>query len=98
MDYLESQRLFKRPIAKSFYAFQPVASTLNVGVLHLPSFEPQPEPERPASTLTLESIAQSRGTAPSERHVHHRAKVNYTAGIRSEAFGDDIVGCIDMSR
>jgi hypothetical protein len=67
-------------------------------VLDLPSFEPRPEPERSASTLTLESIAQSRGTAPSDRCVHRRAKVNYTGGIRSEAFGDDIVGCIDMSR
>ena len=27
-----------------------------------------------------------------------RAKVNYFACVRSEAFGDDIVVCIDMSR
>ncbi len=33
-----------------------------------------------------------------ERRERMRAKVNYFACVRSEAFGDDIVVCIDMSR
>ncbi|HXR34241.1 MAG TPA: PilZ domain-containing protein [Verrucomicrobiae bacterium] len=33
-----------------------------------------------------------------ERRLRVRAKVNYFACVRSEAFGDDIVVCIDMSR
>ena len=33
-----------------------------------------------------------------ERRQRVRAKVNYFACVRSEAFGDDIVVCIDMSR
>jgi len=33
-----------------------------------------------------------------ERRQRLRAKVNYFACVRSDAFGDDIVVCIDMSR
>ena len=35
---------------------------------------------------------------PLERRQRVRAKVNYFACVRSDAFGDDIVVCIDMSR
>jgi len=35
---------------------------------------------------------------PLDRRNRVRAKVNYFACVRSEAFGDDIVACIDMSR
>jgi hypothetical protein len=37
-------------------------------------------------------------STPSKRRTHRRAKVGYFACIRNEAFGDDIVSCIDMSR
>jgi PilZ domain len=33
-----------------------------------------------------------------DRRLHRRVKVNYCACIRSKAFKDDIVNCIDMSR
>lgn len=37
-------------------------------------------------------------TAVEERRQRVRAKVNYFACVRSEAFGKDVVTCIDMSR
>ncbi|HUL32892.1 MAG TPA: PilZ domain-containing protein [Candidatus Eisenbacteria bacterium] len=37
-------------------------------------------------------------TAVEDRRNRVRAKVNYFACVRSEAFGEDIVPCIDMSR
>jgi hypothetical protein len=48
---------------------------------------PAPQPVAPPSPAPL-----------LERRQRVRAKVNYFACVRSEAFGDDIVVCIDMSR
>jgi hypothetical protein len=45
--------------------------------------------ERPAMTTT---------TAVDDRRQRVRAKVNYFACVQSEAFGKDVVSCIDMSR
>ena len=97
-DYLESQRLFKRQSRSrpTHLSRSRPLSTLACSIFRLSNLDLSPN-GRPARS-PLESIAQSRGTAPSDRCFHRRAKVNYTAGIRSEAFGDDIVGCIDMSR
>jgi hypothetical protein len=44
-----------------------------------------------------ESLSASMRSLPTDRRLHGRAKVNYFACIRSEAFGDDIVSCLDMS-
>jgi len=43
-------------------------------------------------------VVQPAPEPPSDRRQRVRAKVNYFACVRSEAFGDDIVVCIDMSR
>jgi hypothetical protein len=42
--------------------------------------------------------ARKTSVAVEDRRQRVRAKVNYFACVRSEAFGDDIVTCIDMSR
>jgi hypothetical protein len=47
------------------------------------------EARKPAATAT---------TAVEDRRRRVRAKVNYFACVRSEAFGKDVVSCIDMSR
>lgn len=47
---------------------------------------------KPASPLV------PRKSENEERRQRVRAKVNYFACVRSEAFGDDVVNCIDMSR
>jgi hypothetical protein len=36
--------------------------------------------------------------ATDDQRQHARAKINYFACIRSEAFGDEIVPCVDISR
>jgi hypothetical protein len=51
-----------------------------------------------ANAIVLESLADTLSSLSSERRLHGRAKVNYHACIRSKAFGDDIVACLDMSR
>lgn len=51
-----------------------------------------------SSEIVFESLAETVAKLPSERRLHGRAKVNYYACVRSEAFGDDIVQCVDMSR
>ncbi len=57
----------------------------------VPKSVPQPPPaSRPATPLAPAPLL--------ERRQRVRAKVNYFACVRSEAFGDDIVACIDMSR
>jgi len=43
-------------------------------------------------------VARSTAIAVEERRNRVRAKVNYFACVRSDAFGDDVVNCIDMSR
>lgn len=42
--------------------------------------------------------AHGTAIAVEDRRQRMRAKVNYMACVRSEAFGDDIVKCVDMSR
>ena len=44
------------------------------------------------------SETRATAIAVEERRGRVRAKVNYFACVRSEAFGDDVVPCIDMSR
>jgi hypothetical protein len=50
----------------------------------------------PESITASVSVSRSGGTI--ENRIHVRAKINYFACIRSEAFGDEIVPCVDMSR
>jgi PilZ domain len=64
---------------------QPVPAPTAIAVL-----EPPAHP-----TMSLEPLAANPFT---DRRCRVRAKVNYTACIRSESFGDDVVDCIDMSR
>jgi hypothetical protein len=69
---------------------QPVASS--AAVLDPPAIAGA-ETDAPNPTpLTVETLH------PTPIAGHRRAKVNYYACVRTEAFGDDIVQCIDMSR
>lgn len=71
-----------------------------------------PQEERLAGATELIPIAEALGASDAQKNLNARkasvavddrrqrlrAKVNYFACVRSEAFGDDIVSCIDMSR
>src|ERR1700686_2524547 len=48
--------------------------------------------------VRAESETLTGTTAVDDRRQRVRAKVNYFACVRSEAFGKDVVTCIDMSR
>jgi hypothetical protein len=50
-----------------------------------------------AAALSFAKPAPSTGTIE-DRRDRVRAKVNFFACVRSDAFGDEIVNCIDMSR
>jgi hypothetical protein len=51
-----------------------------------------------AESETREVVATTTTTAVEDRRGRVRAKVNYFACVQSEAFGKDVVTCIDMSR
>jgi len=70
---------------------QPAAAA--VALLDPPPARYVPQP-RPAP----HPVVPPAPAPPLERRQRVRAKVNYFACVRSEAFGDDIVVCIDMSR
>ncbi len=86
-------------------ALRPPASAA-VAVLELPSAPAKPiAPPGPPAAKPLQQPLPTPHSAPPpvsapllERRQRVRAKVNYFACVRSEAFGDDIVACIDMSR
>jgi hypothetical protein len=52
----------------------------------------------PVSDKPDEFVALADAMEGVERRVRVRAKVSFSACVRSEAFGDDIVQCVDMSR
>jgi hypothetical protein len=52
----------------------------------------------PASERREEVVSLAEAMEGGERRVRIRAKVNFSACVRSEDFGDDIVRCVDMSR
>lgn len=56
--------------------------------------EPEPTPAPEPLPLLLPEFPEMKV----DKRLHVRAKINYFACIRSEAFGDEIVPCIDMSR
>jgi hypothetical protein len=62
-----------------------------------PMSSAEAEPPQPAP-LSFETLADFIPPPDANRRLHRRAKVNYYACVRTEAFGDDIVPCIDMSR
>jgi hypothetical protein len=73
-------------------AAKPQPAAAGVAVLELPTRSvPQPLP-------TPRPVAPPAPAPSRERRKRVRAKVNYFACVRSDAFGDDIVVCIDMSR
>ena len=51
-----------------------------------------------ADSETRVVVATTTTTAVEDRRARVRAKVNYFACVQSEAFGKDVVTCIDMSR
>jgi hypothetical protein len=51
-----------------------------------------------AESETRGAAAATTTTAVEDRRGRVRAKVNYFACVQSEAFGKDVVTCIDMSR
>jgi len=55
--------------------------------------EREPLPEKPEEFVSLADAMEGV-----DRRTRVRAKVNFFACVRSNAFGDDIVVCIDMSR
>jgi len=94
-------------------SLRPVVATLSstgertpaataVAVLELPPAPAVPIP--PPAAPVLKPLPDSHTVGPPapapllERRERVRAKVNYFACVRSEAFGDEIVVCIDMSR
>ena len=82
-----------RPLVAAFSpAAKPQPTAAAVAVLEPPTRSvPQPLPApRP--------VVPPDPAPPRERRKRVRAKVNYFACVRSDAFGDDIVVCIDMSR
>jgi hypothetical protein len=57
-----------------------------------------PVPPASPAPLSYETLADFVAPPDANRRRHRRAKVSYFACVRTEAFGDDIVPCIDMSR
>ncbi len=73
-------------------------TSTSVAVLERPE-ESTPVPEQSfQKQLSLETLADFIPSVDTNRRLFCRARVNYYACVRSEAFGDDIVPCIDMSR
>jgi len=60
--------------------------------------DPPPVPSVPRPLPAPRPVVPPAPAPPLERRQRVRAKVNYFACVRSEAFGDDMVVCIDMSR
>jgi hypothetical protein len=60
--------------------------------------EPQMKVNLEARAKSEERPAMTTTTAVEDRRQRVRAKVNYFACVQSEAFGKDVVSCIDMSR
>jgi hypothetical protein len=86
----ESQRVGNEP--------QPDATSVAV-LERPPTPHAQPESPPPApAPLGFETLADFVAPPDANRRLHRRAKVNYFACVRTEAFGDDVVPCIDMSR
>jgi hypothetical protein len=92
-----------RPVvaALSSAGNRPPAASV-VTVLEQPSAPAAPI--SPPATPTVEPLPAIHSGGPPapapllERRERVRAKVNYFACVRSDAFGDDVVACIDMSR
>lgn len=57
--------------------------------------EEMEEPQARAEEVVVPLAEAMEGT---ERRPRVRAKVNFFACVKTDAFGDDIVTCIDMSR
>ncbi len=57
-----------------------------------------PVVEHAEARVKSEARTTATTTAVDDRRQRVRAKVNYFACVRSEAFGKDVVTCIDMSR
>lgn len=85
--------------APSFLPSKP-AHLLEAAEVHNPVavMERPPGLDGKRTETVLESLSETTTSLPADRRSHGRAKVNYSACVRSEAFGDDIVICIDMSR
>lgn len=60
--------------------------------------DPPPARSVPQPLTAPRPVVPPAPVPPPDRRSRVRAKVNYFACVRSEAFGDDIVVCIDMSR
>ena len=84
-------------------AAEPQPPATAVALLDPPPSPSVPQPP-PAPLPAVPPASAPRPFAPPapaplvERRQRLRAKVNYFACVRSDAFGDDIVVCIDMSR
>jgi PilZ domain-containing protein len=60
--------------------------------------EERAEVRAKSDVRAVPTAAKTAATAVDERRARVRAKVNYHACVQSEAFGKDVVSCIDMSR
>jgi hypothetical protein len=58
----------------------------------------EPRAARTETRVEVRAATATTTTAVEERRERVRAKVNYFACVRSNAFGKDVVMCIDMSR
>jgi hypothetical protein len=92
-----------RPVVAALSpAAKRLAAATAVAVLELPPAPAVPIAPPAPPVPKLPPASRSMGPpAPApllERRQRVRAKVNYFACVHSEAFGDDIVVCIDMSR
>ncbi len=88
--HLPSLRPF---VAAASLVAKPQPATGAVAVLEPPPARSVAQPLPP-----LRPVVPPAPVPPLDRRNRVRAKVNYFACVRSEAFGDDIVVCIDMSR
>jgi PilZ domain len=87
---LEEHESVARPLAG--YAAPRVAANLE------PRAERTDARVEERAEVRAESETRTATTAVEDRRQRVRAKVNYFACVRSEAFGKDVVTCIDMSR
>jgi hypothetical protein len=93
-----------RPVVAALSsAAKPQPAATVVALLDPPPAPSVPQP-LPAPLPAVPPASALRPLAPPapaplvERRQRLRAKINYFACVRSDAFGDDVVVCIDMSR
>jgi hypothetical protein len=98
---VEPQVLFEeQQRAREEFALESLAESLAAQVARMAKEKPQRASESPQRDAVARPLIETptTTTAVEDRRGRVRAKVNYFACVRSDAFGQDVVMCIDMSR